>query len=324
VHPLLGLSSLLLVLLASAAALAGLRRLDAWSHRRDLQFLVLAAPIVSLALAIGSLHHFAGRTCFLGAPPWDYRLGVALPLWMGLLALGGVLAGVARFVLVQALLSRRGAPAGPELQVRCDALAGRLGVPRVRLRLCRYERPLALTYGLVRPAILLSSWMVRRLDAAELDAVLAHELGHVSRRDYLVVGIATILRDAFFYLPTSWAAYRQLQREKEIACDDLAAGTTRRPLALASALAKVWGHALGAPAPVLAQPLTEAGEAIEERITRLLSTPASRNPAPRGRLVALGFGVAALVALMLVQGANLAVFLAPMGCGPASPLERLG
>ena len=50
--------------------------------------------------------------------------------------------------------------------------------------------------------------------------------------------LATVLRDAFFYLPTSWAAYRQLSHEKELICDDLAIGSTHRPLALASALAR--------------------------------------------------------------------------------------
>ncbi|GHO95812.1 hypothetical protein KSF_058600 [Reticulibacter mediterranei] len=53
-----------------------------------------------------------------------------------------------------------------------------------------------------------------------------HELEHVARRDYLIMFLATVLRDAFFYMPTSWIAYRQLQREKELVCDDLTVGVT--------------------------------------------------------------------------------------------------
>src|SRR5439155_7584396 len=102
---------------------------------------------------------------------------------------------------------------------------------------------------------------------------LAHELGHVARRDYLVIWLATVLRDAFCYLPTSWAAYRQLQREKELACDDLAVAATNRPLALASALAKVWQQAVSAPTLATVQPFMEASEAIEGRIERLLAAP---------------------------------------------------
>ncbi len=81
--------------------------------------------------------------------------------------------------------------------------------------------------------------------------------------------------DAFFYLPTAHIAYRQLQGEKELACDDLAVGVTKRPLALASALAKVWNYALGGPVPEAAQPFAEAGRDIEDRIARLMRTAGS-------------------------------------------------
>jgi Zn-dependent protease with chaperone function len=331
VHPLLGLSSVLLVVLAGAAVLGLLDRLDRfaaltaspWSHRRDLQFFVLAAPVISLALGIGSLHHFMGRTCFIAAPPWDYRLGVALPLWMGLVALGGLLVGAARLTLMVWVMARRGVPAGDGLRSEVQALAGRLGVATPRVRLYASVRPLALTYGLVRPTILLSTWMVERLDRAELASVLAHELGHVARRDYLVILLATMLRDAFFYLPTSQAAFRRLQREKELACDDLAVGATRRPLALASALAKVWQQSLGGPPVGIAQSLSTPGEAIEGRIARLLQAPEPRVQASHPRAVAHGVGVVGLGGLLLVQGANIAVILAPMGCGPSSPLGKL-
>ena len=90
--------------------------------------------------------------------------------------------------------------------------------------------------------MLISTWMVDHLDQQELEAVLMHELVHVHRCDYLLNWIALLLRDAFFYLPTSRIAYRQLQHEKELACDDLVVQATKRPLALASALTKVWLH----------------------------------------------------------------------------------
>lgn len=322
-HPLLGLSSMLIVLLTGALLLGVLRRMRGWARRRDLQLLVLAAPVVSLGLGLGSLHHFTGRICFVGAPPWDYRLGVALPLWMGLIALGGLIAGLLRLALMYRVLSQRGAPAGAEVQAVAARLADHLGVARPCVRLCAYGRPLALTYGLLRPTVLLSSWIVERLDPSELEAVLAHELGHVARRDYLVVWLATMLRDAFVYLPTSWAAHRQLLREKEPACDDLAVGATRRPLALASALAKVWQPALDGPHISLAQPLTERGDAIAGRIERLLRVPQPAAGTARARLVALGVGMWALAALLALQGANIALLLAPMGCGPSSPLGKL-
>jgi Zn-dependent protease with chaperone function len=288
-----------------------------------LSSLLLAAPVASLGVGIGGLHHFLGRICFLGAPPWDYSLGVALPLGMGLVALGGLGLGVVRLALMDGLVARRGMPAGPALQALADRLAERLGASRPRVILCACDRPLALTCGLWRPTMLLSTWMVEHLDPRELESVLANELGHVARRDYLVIWLATVLRDAFFYLPTSQAAYRQLQHEKELVCDDLAVGATHRPLALASALAKVWQHALDGHTFEGAQPLIELRESIQGRIERLLDAPRSvvSNPPPRGR--APSVGISALVGLLILEGANLTVMLAPMGCGLVSVLGTL-
>ena len=322
-HTLLGLSSMLLVVLGGALALGILRRLGGWAGRRDLQFFVLAAPVVSLALGLGGLHHFAGRTCFMGAPTWEYAVSIALPLGMGLVALGGLGLGVIRLTLLARLVARRGVAAEPELQELANALADRIGTTRPRILLCAYGRPLAFTCGLWRPRILLSTWMVACLDQRELEAVLAHELGHVARHDYLIVWLATVLRDAFCYLPTSWAAYRQLQDEKELACDEVAVRATQRPLALASALAKVWQDAVEGSRVGPAQALLGAGEAIERRITRLLDPPTPVRSTPPSRPVALGVGAAALVGLLALQAVNAAVMLAPMGCGPAAPLWRI-
>jgi Zn-dependent protease with chaperone function len=322
-HTLLTLSSLLLVLLGSTVALVILQRFAGWAQRRDLQFGILAAPIVSLAVGLGGLAHFVGRACFMTAPAWDYILGVALPLGMGLLALVGLGLGLARLALMAWVVARRGHLADAALQNTANTLAKRLGAPHARVRLCAYHAPLALTCGLWRPTIVLSTWMLTQLDAHELEAVLAHELSHVTRRDYLVTWLATVLRDSFWYLPTSWAAYHQLQQEKELACDDLAVSATSRPLALASALAKVWQHAVARPDFGLAQHLGNANGLMEGRITRLLAAAQPANSAAQPRLVALGVGAAALAALLALQMLNLTVMLAPMGCGPGAPLWRL-
>ena len=326
-HTLLALSSVLLVLLGGYVALHILRRQGVAVRRRDLQFLVLSAPVVSLGLGIGGLHHFAGRTCLIGAPSWDYILGVALPLLMGLTAVGGLGLGLIRLLLLYRVVARASIPATAELQARVLQIADRVGVSRPRVQLCAYNRPLALTCGLWRPTVILSTWMIEHLDQREREAVLAHELAHVARRDYLVIWLATVLRDAFFYLPTSWAAYRQLQIEKEPACDDLAVTATKRPLALASALAKVWQQSVNVPSFTAAQPLTGEGESIEHRIERLLAAPApvqgNSGTNAQSRLLAVTVGASALGVLLTLQAVNVAVMLAPMGCGPATLIGRL-
>ncbi len=335
-HTLIGITSLLLIVLSGAAALTLLHRVRRWGVRRDVQLLVLAAPLVSLVLAIGALHHFAGQVCWLGAPPWDYALGMLQPLAMGLLAAGGLTLGLVRLALMGRVIGRTTWPAGDTLQALADRLAERVGAPRTRVRLCAYGRPLALASGVQRPSLLLSAWMVECLDAQELEAVLAHELAHVARRDYLFTWLAAVLRDAFFYLPTSRAAYGLLRRDNELASDDLAIAVTGRPLALASALARVWAQALRLtsstePAGVAIVPALLGGGgagqsvALEHRIERLLDAPHAESSAiqPRSRAVALAMGGAALAGLLALQAANIAVLLAPMACNPRAPLVSL-
>ncbi|MBM2810447.1 MAG: hypothetical protein HW416_1206 [Chloroflexi bacterium] len=157
--------------------------------------------------------------------------------------------------------------------------------------------------------------------------MLAHEVGHLARRDYLAAWLGTVLRDTFCYLPTSWAANRQLQ-QKKLACDDLAVRITPRPLALASALAKVWQPTLSGSAARLAQSFEGAGESIEGRIERLLAGPApstdgSLSPRDHPRLRSVFVAGSALTALVALQSATAALLLAPMGCGPSSALSRL-
>ena len=318
---LLAVSSLVLVMLGGYGVLGLLRRVEGWGHRRDLQVGILALPFASLITGIAGLHHVAGRTCFLTVPPWDYTVGLAVPLAMGAVALGGVGLGVVRLGLVSRVVARGGTPAAPALQTLADHLADQLGAPRARVLVSPSSRPVAVTCGLRRPILLLSTWMVDHLDRRELESVIVHELGHVARRDYVMIWLATMLRDAFFYVPTTRIAYRQLQVEKELACDDLVVAVTKRPLALASALAKVWHTALGGPGLEAAQPFAEAGEWIEGRIARLMisAEPAAGSPST----AAGGAGTSAFMSLLTLPVAAAIVTLMPLGCGLGSLAEML-
>jgi len=165
--------------------------------------------------------------------------------------------------------------------------------------------------------------MLKHLDSRELESVLAHELSHLTRRDYPVAWLATLLRDAFFYLPSSRRAFRQIQQDKELACDELAISVTGRPLALASALAKVWQQSLSVPMFTAAQPLLEPGTAIEMRIERLLSLsgPTARPRTSDPTMLSVG-GVLA-IGLLLALGLSAVVVTEAMGCGPTWLLSQL-
>ena len=326
-HVLLLLASLLLVVGGGYGALSSLRDLEGWPARRRLQLAVLAAPVFSLAVGSAGLYHNAGRICPLGAPPWDYALGLVAPIVMGVIAVGALGLGLVRFGLMFWTVKRRTVGAAPELQRLADRLAERLGVPRPRLLLWASDRPLAFTCGLRRPTVLLSMWMPKNLDAREMESVVAHELGHAARHDYVVIWLAVVLRDSFFYLPTSWTAYRQLQADKEFACDDLAVSVTEHPLALASALAKVWQQSIAGSPLSMAQTFAQPQLWIEQRIERLIedSSPDPRTCPTRvsqGNLACIG--APALAGLLALQAAVLIVMLLhPLSCGPVSLLGKM-
>ena len=322
-HTLLILSSLLLAVLVGWLALLALTRVQGWPRRRQLQLAVLLAPVMSLGVSLGGLHHFLGRTCFLRTLSWDYMAGTVLPVGMGVVALGGLGLGIVRLVIMSMVLGRRGRPADAEVQRTVEHLARRLAARRPRVMICGADRPLALTFGFSRPTVLLSDWMLRSLDVRELESVLAHEVAHVARRDTLVAWFATVLRDAFFYLPTSLAAHRQFQFERELACDDVAIAATGRPLALASALAKVWQYALRGPAPDPALAFAESDHVIERRIERLLAGRMWKSRVAERSGLSLSPAVQSLLGIATLLATNAAVMLAPMGCGPASLMRGL-
>ncbi|HYI94090.1 MAG TPA: M56 family metallopeptidase [Bryobacteraceae bacterium] len=75
------------------------------------------------------------------------------------------------------------------------------------------------TFGFLRPVVLLpveaSEWSQERLQV-----VLAHELVHIERRDWLTQMIAQVTACLYWFHPLAWLALAQMRREGELACDD--------------------------------------------------------------------------------------------------------
>jgi beta-lactamase regulating signal transducer with metallopeptidase domain len=282
-------------------------------------------PSVLLGLGIASLHHFIGRICLMGTPLWDVLLGAGVPLGMSLIALGAAGIGVLRLLFMRRVTARTAVLVHPRLQGRVNELTLQLHASPTRIFLYPSNKPLAFTSGVFRPTIVLSTWMLEHLDQRELEAVLVHELEHVARHDYFVIWLSLVLRDAFFYLPTCHIAYHQLQQEKELACDDLVVNVTQRPLALASALAKVWQNAVAEPPFATfgaVQPLIKDEEATHRRIERLLSLSSKKTSgASRVNTFSLKLLVAGI--FLGVQSGNIIIVLAIMGCNPVALLEKL-
>jgi beta-lactamase regulating signal transducer with metallopeptidase domain len=272
---------LTIVLFTSRLMLGLLRSVEDWKKRRLFQLPVLFLPMTSLFVLIGGLQHVLDPRCIQMERVWDHILDIGAVLFLGGSILGSATLGLVRLFLMNRTMKREATIRDCHLEKMVAHLATQRGICSVSVRLIPLSRPLALIYGIRQPTLLLSTWMVEHLDQEEVEAVLIHELVHVQRADYLINWVALMLRDAFFYLPPIRALYRQLQREKELACDDLVAHITQRPLALASALTKVWLFQVETPRALLAQTLMAKGEGIEGRVERLLSKTPRRCEKPQ-------------------------------------------
>ncbi len=78
--------------------------------------------------------------------------------------------------------------------------------------------------GWFRPLILLPACVVTGLPPGQLESILAHELAHIRRHDYLVNLLQTLVETIFFYHPAVWWLSRQIRNERENCCDDVALG----------------------------------------------------------------------------------------------------
>lgn len=96
-----------------------------------------------------------------------------------------------------------------------------------------------MTMGWLRPLVVLPPDVVRTLSAAELDSILAHELAHIKRWDYLVNLLQRVAQAIFFFHPAVWIIGRELAVERELACDDWALKLTGEPRRYATCLTKM-------------------------------------------------------------------------------------
>jgi beta-lactamase regulating signal transducer with metallopeptidase domain len=208
--------------------------------------------------------------------PW---LPLVLAVWGGgaLVVFAGLLTGLVR--LARATRRFPVVAAGPWRE-RTDARAAEERLSRPVTLLQSADTSLLLTFGLIRPRIVLPSgaagWPAERCDI-----VLAHELAHIRRRDWLLQLIAEGIRAMYWFHPLAWTAVRRLRDESEFACDDavLAGGVAATDYA--SHLLDVARHAVRprpawASAPAVANPST-----LERRIAAMLTDQRKRLPVSR-------------------------------------------
>ncbi|TKR33504.1 peptidase M56 [Luteimonas gilva] len=199
-----------------------------------------AAVAVPRTLATMAPPPAAGTEVF-AAPleSWRSALQLRLPWIVALWSLGAALLA-SRMAMGMAWVSRmRRAHAGavdPRWQARLDRLAGLMGLRRaIALRIAEdLDSPVAA--GWWRPLVLVPAALIARMPADLLEALLAHELAHIKRYDYLVNLVQSAIEALLFYHPVVWWLSKRIRAERERIADELAAQALGDPKRLALAL----------------------------------------------------------------------------------------
>jgi len=175
------------------------------------------------------------------------------------------------------VLGKRASTAGTEWSSALALVQGRLGSRRrVRIAITRHPAMLV-TWGAISPAILLpadaDTWTT---DRKEL--VVAHEIAHLMRHDWLIQLLAETARAIYWFNPLFWIACARLRHESECASDDIVLATGIAGTSYASHLVdlartfSVHGRTW-LPAPSIARPST-----LERRVRAMLNPRLNRRP----------------------------------------------
>ncbi len=225
---------------------------------------------------------------------------VAGLLWMlGALAIGAV--ALLRSMHLRGSLEVT-VPPGPALRRRIEALAEKLGVTPPRTLLVAGRVPPMLWGRVTGAVLLLPDELLDRLEPRQVDALIAHELAHLKRRDHWVRWLELAVTVTWWFNPVTWWARRRLRQAEERCCDAVVARTLPdHARAYADTLVETLRFLAGSrvPHPVGAVGMADLSE-VQRRLEMILSRTSSRRPKLVSR-IALGCVIAGTLILTPVM-----------------------
>ena len=192
-------------------------------------------------------------------------------------------------------LMQRALEANPQWQRTAKRLSDALGLRRaVRLvESASVEVPSVI--GSLRPVILLPASALTGMTPEQIEMVLAHELAHIRRHDFLINLLQAVVETLMFYHPAVWWMSRRVRIERENCCDDLAIAVCGNPIQYARALTRL--EELRAHAPAITVAAT--GGSLLERIRRIVAERAESTSSTSRWLAAIAMLSVVIIALAI-------------------------
>jgi beta-lactamase regulating signal transducer with metallopeptidase domain len=151
--------------------------------------------------------------------------------------------------------------------------------------------------GNLKPVILMPLGLLTNLPAAQVEAVLLHELAHIRRNDYLVNIFQHIIEAVFFFNPGLLWISALLKEERENCCDDMAIEQTGNKRAFVQALISFKQYALGKDTSAVAFPGKRKSHLLQ-RAARIVNNQNKKLSLKEGVALLLS-GVVLLMAMTL-------------------------
>jgi beta-lactamase regulating signal transducer with metallopeptidase domain len=123
-----------------------------------------------------------------------------------------------------------------EYLIVAERLALKLGI-RKKVRIFEsYRVDIPVVIGYLKPVVLLPAGLLTRIPYDQLEIILAHELAHIRRADFLINLIQSLIEVMLFFNPFVWWISQVIRHERENVCDDMALSLTGKGITLAKAL----------------------------------------------------------------------------------------
>ena len=169
---------------------------------------------------------------------FDHYMPVLVLLWLiGMMLLS--LRFLGELTIIQYLRHRHVQPVSDHWNEQVKRFANQLGLRKnvSLLQSLRIDSPMVV--GIFEPVILVPLGMLSNLPPEQVKSILAHELAHVKRHDYLINLLQSLAEVLFFFNPAVWWLSSYIRAEREHCCDDLAIELTGDELNFVKSLAQL-------------------------------------------------------------------------------------
>lgn len=242
------------------------------------------------------------------ADNWQPSLAILASIWLAGVAIAQSLL-VVRMLRV-ARLMRRAAPAPAEIAAIVETLSQRIGLAR-RPRVCCSDVRSPLVAGWRSSVIVVPRDFVELHSAAEVRALLAHELAHVVRRDYSRNILHLLLASVLWWHPGVWLIYARIRHERECSCDERAVEISGSAAGLAKGLFRLATLPVDSNAVLVGA----SSRRLVNRISRIVELPAR----PSNRLAPWVYACAVALFMGVVSAASAAAArVEPLTCAFAA------